>query len=228
MSISANLRHAALAAGLLLAPHAALADSITLGTNYSGTFDMLINASAGSTSYTATQEGGGNVSGSYGIIGGTQVNLGFVFCADIFTDATLGATYTASFNTSATINTGTLADAGQIAWLMLNIAPTATTQAQMQGLQGLMWTLEYSSRVKWDTADNSASATSWYNTYLSELGSNTANVSRIYWVDPLNSNGTYGYQGFAVATWSQIPEAPSAALLATSAALLLASRRRRA
>ncbi len=93
-----------------------------------------------------------------------------------------------------------MAAGGQIAWLIKNVAPLATNQADYQGLQGLIWHLLNPGSVAFDFASNSAGASSAYNTYSAALGSNTAAVSSVLWVNPLNApDGQYTYQGLVAA-----------------------------
>lgn len=189
-------------------------DTITVGNTYSGNFSMLING-------VASTEGGGSVGGSYGVINGVTTPFAFLYCVDIFTNAVLGSTYTATYNNTATINSKTVVNAGQVAWLMLNLAPQLTTQAQYQAMQGLVWTLENPGVVAWDYTNNSATATSYYTQYSSLLGSNTASVARLSWINPVNAQGAYSYQGFVAETWIQIAEPHSLALFATFSLMLL-------
>ena len=214
---------------LLLATPPMRADTVTLGTAYSGNFKML--EAVGTGPYSVVQEGGGSVGGSSGNIAGNNVYFAYFYCVDIYTNANLGSTYTSTYNTNATINGSTVTAAGQVAWLMLHIAPTLTTQAQYQGMQGLIWTLENptgsAKPVQWDTADNSAAATSYYNTYQSLLGGNTDSVSSLYWINPINpSTGVYTYQGFVADTWTQIPEPSTIALFGISLVAFAGMRRR--
>ena len=219
----------ALAASALVAP--ARADSVSVGTTYSGVFSMIVDGNR-------VSEGGGNVAGSTGVINGTLINFAALYCVDQFTGAALGANYTTTYNASGVINGQTLAAAGQIAWLMVNIAPGLASQAQFQALQGLIWQLEsptYTGHVvqfDTNTAYNSPAAVGYFNSYVAALGSNVAPVSSVYWINPQNTAGQYAYQGF-VAVASQpygqtgIPEPASFAVLGAGFVGLAAVRRRR-
>jgi len=200
----------------------ARADTVSIGGTYSGQFDMIVNGQVGSY-------GGGNVGGSSGVSGGNAMTFAAFFCADLFTDANLNTTYSATYNQSGVIGGHAVVAAGQIAWLIDNIARDLTTQAEYQGLQGLIWELESPGVVQFDTNDNSASAVAYYHAYMTALGSNTAPVSDVYWVNPVNGLGQYAYQGFVAATHQQLTAAPEPASLAMLGAGLagLAGLRRR-
>jgi hypothetical protein len=207
----------------MLASAAAQADTVTVGNTYSGAFDMIVNGSVDAG------VGGGNVGGSSGVIGGVTYNWAAFYCADLFTDASLNTTYNGLYNQTGVIGGNAVVNAGQIAWLVVNIGTTLTTQAQFQGLQGVIWTLESPGIVSWDYADNSAASTEWYTTFTTELGTHTAPVSDVWWINPINGNGDYAYQGFVAADWTEVPEPVSVTLLGTGAlalAAMVGSRRR--
>ena len=186
--------------GPLVGPLAspARADSIHIGGSYSGAFAMLVDGAV------RGGEGGGHMGGSSGLLNGNTLDFLALYCVDEFSHIGMNTTYAASYNTAGVINGQTLGAAGQIAWLLVNIAPGLTTQAQFQGLQGLIWELESptngapSHSVQFDTnlADNSAAAIANYNSYKTTLGSHTAPVSSVFWINPLDASGQYAYQGF--------------------------------
>lgn len=165
--------------------------TVTLGNNTSGGFWMNING-------TPTKEAGGNITtSSVSITGLGSLTLTQMYCVDLFANANTNTTYNASFNANAVINNVVLTAGGKIAWLMNNVAPTATSTAQYQALQGLIWELLYPGSVVYNSSLNSVSANAYHNQYLALLGNNTAAVNSVLWINPLNGpNGTYAYQGF--------------------------------
>ena len=219
-------------AGLLLSAIAAAAasvpahaDTITVGNTYTS-FYMLTDPNATGT-FTSSQEGGGNIGGSSAVISGVTTPLPFMYCADIFTNANVGATYTGIFNNTGSINGQTLTSVGRVSWLMLNIARTATTIDQQSALQGLMWTLEQPTKAKWDTTNNTAAATTWFNTYANLSLNQTGDASRLWWINPVNAQNAYAYQGFVAATWVQISEPGSALLFGGGLLALVALKKAR-
>jgi hypothetical protein len=181
----------------------ALADTITLGGSYNAGIYMIENG-------VATPEGGGNVTVSTAVIGGNEVDLQQLYCVDLFDNVSPSTTYGSIFTNDGTVNGNAVADAGEIAWLILNIAPVATTAVQQSALQALLWTFESGTvingnvqTVAFDTKDNSAAVVAAYNSYVAALGTNTAPVSDVYWVTPQSGAGVVN-QGLVALTGGQL------------------------
>ena len=124
----------AAAATLAFSGLSAHADSLTLG-NGGGTFSFFFNGDF----QTA---GGGNMTGSSAVIGGNTVNFSAIYCVDLNDEITTNSTYNhTTFSTNGKVNGSTVHNDAAIAWLLLNIDPTNTTQSE--GLQAAIWEEEY-------------------------------------------------------------------------------------
>lgn len=124
----------AAAATLAFSGLSAHADSLTVG-NGGGAFSFFFNGDF----QTA---GGGNMTGSSAVIGGNTVNFSAVYCVDLFDEITTNSTYNnTTFSTNGVVNGNTVHHDYDIAWLLLNINPTSTTESE--GLQAAIWEEEY-------------------------------------------------------------------------------------
>jgi PEP-CTERM motif-containing protein len=124
----------AAAATLAFSGLSAHADSLTVG-NGGGAFSFFFNNSFETA-------GGGNMTGSSAVIGGNTVNFSAVYCVDLYDEITTNSTYNStSFSTNGVVNGNTVHHDSDIAWLLLNINPTNTTQSE--GLQAAIWAEEY-------------------------------------------------------------------------------------
>jgi hypothetical protein len=124
----------AAAATLAFSGLSAHADSLTVG-NGGGAFSFFFNGSFETA-------GGGNMTGSSAVIGGNTVNFSAVYCVDLYDEITTNSTYNnTSFSTNGVVNGNTVHHDSDIAWLLLNINPTNTTQSE--GLQAAIWAEEY-------------------------------------------------------------------------------------
>jgi hypothetical protein len=155
--------------------------------------------------YNNKSEGGGNITPSS--LNGTP--LLYTYCVDLLHTIAVPANYLANVNDLGKINNSsappadvlagppiaTLANAGAIAWLMTNIAPIALTSDQQLGLQAALWKEVYGADFTLNAVGTTAGAFAAYNTYLGLLGSNTAPIDSVLWINPHNAAGTEYYQG---------------------------------
>jgi hypothetical protein len=208
-----------LAASLTFTAVSAHADSFTTGGVYSGSVPG--NSSAGELTFSfdgSTESGGGgNFTGSTGVVNGKPVAFTDVFCVDLLDQITTSTTYNATYSTSGVINGKTVNNAGEIAWLISNLAPSATTQAENEGLQAAIWEVEYGSSFSLILQDNSSAIDSAYASDLTALGSKTAAVNSVLWVSPENSNGSnsQGQVIYDPSTTSPVPEPGTLCLFGT-------------
>lgn len=124
----------AVAATLTLTGTSAHADSLSLG-NAGGAFTFTFNGNHETAA-------GGNMTGSSAVINGQTVNFSAVYCVDLFDDVTSDTFYNnATFSTHGVVNGSTVHNDADIAWLLLNISATTTTESE--GLQAAIWEEEY-------------------------------------------------------------------------------------
>jgi hypothetical protein len=131
---SSKLSLLAVAAALTFTGAAARADSLSLG-NAGGSFSFFFNGD----SETAA---GGNMTGTSAVINGQTVNFSAVYCVDLYDIIDSNTNYkNVSFSSNGVVNGGAVHNAADIAWLLLNISPTDTTQSE--ALQAAIWEEEY-------------------------------------------------------------------------------------
>lgn len=185
MSFS-KLSLAAVAATLTFSGLSAYADSLNLG-NPGGYFSYVFNGS----SETAA---GGNMTGTSAVIDGNTVNFSAVYCVDLY-DVIYSNTHynNTTFATNGVVNGNTVHNDADIAWLLLNINATTTTQSD--GLQAAIWEEEYGNNFSVSTSGQSG-IISAENADLSAL-QNAINhglvtsslVSQVEWITPPTTTG---------------------------------------
>jgi hypothetical protein len=159
------------------------AGALHTGNTYAGGINIKLDGT------TINGEAGGNVPNSS--LAGKA--LSFVYCIDLLHSININATYNAFYNNKGQL-TGrpeiTATNGGKIAWLVTHQAQTATTKEQQAGLQAAIWKQVYGNRFELLSTTGSAIKTA-YNNYIAALGSNTASVKTVLWIDPRSgSNNT--------------------------------------
>jgi hypothetical protein len=194
---------------VLASSNRASADSLYLGSSYQTISNITLVAYE-----TNVQVGGGSINTSS--LNGIQ--LPYVYCAQIEVDVSVGTTYSqtqvtnnATFNNAGSGPTRSFSTsiAGQIAWLMDNKAPTATTMDEQSGLQDVIWKTIYGSNFTLNVSGTSSGAWTAYTADLHALGSNTASISDVLWLSP-SSDGQNFSQDLIT---SAAPEPASLTLL---------------
>ena len=184
-----------------------------------------------------TTSGSIGLNPNFGSLDGQTVP--YLYCVELFTDISVRGTYGADVSNNGTVHGSILNNAGQIAWLLDNIAPTATKTSgdAQEGLQAAIWKQVYGADFN-VTAGTSQAILDAYNADLTALGSNTASVNDVLWISPYNQDGSpaqglvtsvvpfAGISNFNNA--SPVPEPSSFALLGVGAVgLIINSIRRR-
>jgi hypothetical protein len=124
----------AVAATLTFSGIPAHADSLSLG-NAGGAFSYFFNGNFETAA-------GGNMTGSSAVIGGQTVDFSAVYCVDLRDEINSNSFYNnTTFSNNGVVNGSTVNHDSDIAWLLLNI--TATTTTQSEGLQAAIWEEEY-------------------------------------------------------------------------------------
>ena len=179
----------------------ARADTFTTGNYYSGDQN---NFSTGLISFSLNGVNivgaAGNIAGTSGVIGGNAVTFSQVFCVDIPDTIYLGSAYSASYSAAGVVDGKSVNNAGEIAWMMLTLAPQDTNTAQNEALQAAIWSIEYGSSFVMQLANNTSAVDAAYTSDLAALGSNTAAVNSIYWVSPINADGSDAQAQVALAS----------------------------
>ena len=209
-------RSAFITAALFSTAFAARADTLTVGTTYSGVVDQSMSGPTINVIFNGVAQsslGAGSLTGSTGSVKSTSVAFGELFCVDLADDLSTDTTYNASYTTDGTIKNGTtVSHAGQIAWLIENLGPAAATADQNLALQTAIWQVEYGTNLVY-TGSSDPAVSGYLAADLAALGDNTAPVGSVFWISPTNNDGTNA-QGLA-GTLVPTPEPSSIVLLAS-------------
>ena len=139
------------------------AGSLYVGTNYSPPFNFTLNGISESSP-------GGNITPS--TLNG--VALPYLYCIAEDVNIYVGNTYKTTVSTTGYYNGHLMNNAGQIAWLMTNLAPSATTLAEQEGLQGAIWQQVYGSNFVFDQTNNDPNVIAAFNADIAALDGHTA------------------------------------------------------
>lgn len=116
---------------------------------------------------------------------------------------------------SNTYGTATLANAGDIGYLMVNFAPTAANNNQELALQAAIWSQVYGSEFVLNEAwylqpsnntngKNYAEVVTYYDYYLSSIpnGSNSGYIDDVLWINPYTSTSKTNKHGVTTYTYT--------------------------
>jgi hypothetical protein len=215
----------ALAVSLANAGQASATQSLSLGSVYNHTPITFTTASG-----THTEAGGGDVQGSSLTNTVTHVTtaLPYIYCLEWQVNVGVPATYTDSLvNSVGSLHNlplvigssgaiSALDVAKEIAWLMVNFAPSATTLDKQAGLQAVLWREDTPGFAF--SSSNSAGVTTAYNAILNALNTARGNGSigdlrsSVLFLSPSNNHdsGSSRYQGLVGMQATTTPTGPVA------------------
>jgi PEP-CTERM motif-containing protein len=213
----------AVAATLTFSGISAHADSLTLGNFSTGVVSsnsnagvMTVKIGVGSNTTTITGSGG-NFAGSTGVINGQAVSFSELFCVDLFDSISLGGTYNATDNTVGKIFNQSINNAAEIAWLITDLAPEATTAEENEAVQVAIWEEEYGSSFKLISADAGVAldAATDFNEANAVSPKNLPPVDSVEWISPTTGSGrdTNDAQGMVGLVNDPTPAVPEPATL---------------
>jgi hypothetical protein len=137
------------------------------------------------------------------------------YSVDDSSPAIVPGQYNAAVTTNGTTFGASVPNAGAIAWLLTNIAPTVQNADQQAALQAAIWRVEYGTNLSAggfqldgadntnDPGDNDAALIADYKADIAALGSHTAPVSSVDWISPSDSYGN-NYQSLVALPVGQV------------------------
>jgi hypothetical protein len=144
---------------------------------------VVIPAQAGGTYFQNISFAGGNFLGT--VVNTTsKTPLSLSYGLNPISPLVVGITYYgATVTNNGVVYGNNVPHAGQIAWLVTNRGPAATTPTEQSALQAAIWTVEFAPNFQLD-ADNDPTLISAYLADLNALGNNTAPVGDAIWISP--------------------------------------------
>ena len=146
-----------------LGERAQAGSTLQIGSNYPPGFNFTLFGNY-------VNEAGGNITPD--TLDGKPLN--YLYC--IAADVNIGVpnTYNVTLSSAGIYNGSLVNGAGQISWLMTNLATSAVTQDEQSGPQSAIWKQIYGSDFVLDQVNNNPGLVAAYNADIAALGSNTA------------------------------------------------------
>ncbi len=196
-----HFRTFSLAVSLALAAPLAYATptTFTTGNAYSGSETDFTSGLISFTFNGVSQESAaGNIANSSASINGSTTDFSEVFCVDLYDDIYLNTTYSATIDTTGSVEGAQVNDAGQIAWLLLNIAVSPSNVDQNEALQAAIWSEVYGSSFILSPASPTGNDSTMIADYTADLNAVsdisqavlTADIATVDWITPVNGDGS--------------------------------------